>query len=117
MSNQAVASPLTIEIERKGDAALVKCHGRLIAGLAEDLHAKVKPLLAEIKEVVVDLGDVSFMDSIGLGILVRLYVSAKSAECHLELMNVGKRIREVLKITHLLEVFPIAGESGGHPRH
>lgn len=112
MGEQAVASPLTVDIERKGDAVVVVVHGRLVAGLSDLLAAKVKPLLAESKRVVIDLGDVTFMDSIGLGTLVRLYVSAKSANCSLELMHIGKRIREVLGITHLLDVFTIIGEKG-----
>lgn len=116
MTNQAVASPFTLDIERKGDSIVVVCHGRLVAGLCDALHARVKPLLAESKVVVLDLGGVTFMDSIGLGTMVRLYVSAKSTGCSLELLHVGKHIREVLSITHLLEVFTIVGESMGSPR-
>lgn len=116
MGEQAVVNPLTIEIERKGDVTLVKCQGRLVAGLSDQLHAEVKPLLTEGKHVVVDLGGVTFMDSIGLGTLVRLYVSAKSADCRLELTHVGRHIREVLGITHLLDVFTIVGENGINTR-
>jgi anti-sigma B factor antagonist len=111
MSEQAVANPFTLDIERKGDTIVVACHGRLVAGLSEPLHARVKPLLTEAKRVVLDLGDVTFMDSIGLGTMVRLYVSAKSAGCDLELLHVGKRIHEVLGLTHLLQVFTVIGES------
>jgi anti-anti-sigma regulatory factor len=45
------------------------------------------------------------MDSSGLGSLVRLYVSAKSAGCLLELENVGKPIRHLLGVTHILSAF------------
>jgi anti-sigma B factor antagonist len=82
-----------------------------VAGLCDPLHARVKPLLSETKRLVLDLGEVTFMDSIGLGTMVRLYVSAKSAGCGLELMHVGKHIREVLGITHLLGVFTLIGEN------
>jgi anti-sigma B factor antagonist len=116
MGEQAVSNLLTIEVEKKGDVTLVKCQGRLIAGLSDQLHGQVKPLLTEAKRVVVDLGGVTFMDSIGLGTLVRLYVSAKSAGCKLELTHVGKHIREVLGITHLLDVFTIIGENGINTR-
>jgi anti-sigma B factor antagonist len=116
MTEQAVAPPFTLDIEKKADSIVVVCHGRLVAGLSDALHARVKPLLAESKVVALDLGDVTFMDSIGLGTMVRLYVSAKSAGCDLELLHVGKRIREVLGITHLLQVFTIVGESRIGPR-
>jgi anti-sigma B factor antagonist len=110
VTEEAVANPFTIDIERNADSIVVVCHGRLVAGLSDPLYERVKPLLAETKLLVVDVGDVTFMDSIGLGTMVRLYVSAKSAGCDLELLHVGKRIREVLDITHLLQVFTIIGE-------
>ncbi|HEX4007431.1 MAG TPA: STAS domain-containing protein [Acidobacteriaceae bacterium] len=112
MTEPAVAQALTIDVERKGEAALVKVHGRLVAGLSDLLYAQVKPLFPDTKRVIVDLADLTFMDSIGLGTLVRLYVSAKSSGSSLELMNIGKRIRQVLGITHLLDVFTIVGERG-----
>jgi anti-sigma B factor antagonist len=51
------------------------------------------------------------MDSTGLGTLVRLFVSARSAGCNLELINLGKRIQQLLGITNLLSVFTIVGEN------
>jgi anti-anti-sigma regulatory factor len=51
------------------------------------------------------------MDSMGLGTLVRLYVSAKSAGCVLELINVGTSVRQLLGISHLLSVFQTIGEN------
>jgi anti-sigma B factor antagonist len=116
MTEEAVAHPFTIDIAKNADSIVVVCHGRLVAGLCGALHARVKPLLAETKLVVLDLGDVTFMDSIGLGTMVSLYVSARSAGCNLELLHVGRRIREVLGITHLLQVFTIIGEGAGGPR-
>jgi anti-anti-sigma factor len=52
------------------------------------------------------------MDSLGLGTLVRIYVSTKSAGCELILKNLGKRVRELLGLAHLLNVFTVIGESG-----
>jgi anti-sigma B factor antagonist len=52
----------------------------------------------------------------GLGTLVRLYVSAKNAGSCIELVNLGKQIRELLGITHLLSVFGDVCEQGITPR-
>jgi anti-sigma B factor antagonist len=60
-----------------------------------------------------DLSDLTLIDSMGLGTLVRLYVSSRSAGCSLELINLGKRVRELLGLTHLLSVFTVIGEHGG----
>ncbi len=64
------------------------------------------------RQVGLDLTDLIHMDSMGLGTLVRLVVSAKSNGCRLELVNQGKRVRQLLGITHLLGIFTIIGECG-----
>ena len=48
----------------------------------------------------------------GLGTLVRLYASTRSRGIKLELVNLGKRVRELLSLTNLLSVFAIVGEHG-----
>jgi anti-sigma B factor antagonist len=56
------------------------------------------------------------MDSLGLGTVVRLYVSARSAGCDLKLINLGSRIRHLLSISNLLSVFS-ANEESDVPMH
>jgi anti-sigma B factor antagonist len=97
-------SPLTFEIERAGSEVIVRCHGKLVAGVNEMLYAAVRPMIPDTKRIVLDLTDVTHMDSMGLGSVVRLYVSAKSSGCDLELVNFGERIRKMLSTTHLLSV-------------
>jgi anti-sigma B factor antagonist len=113
MSNGGAASLLTLDVEREGDVTVVRCHGRLVAGVNNILYAKVCQLMPDSKRIVLDLGDLAYMDSTGLGTLVRLYVSAKAAGCSLELIHLGKRIRELLSMTNLLSVFTVIGEQGG----
>ena len=72
--------------------------------LTDVLYAGVSPLIPGSKRIVLDLTDLSYMDSMGLGTVVRLYVSAKSAGCDLKLINLGKRIRQLLGVTNLLSV-------------
>ena len=107
-----MSEPLTFEIERAGDRALVRCHGKLVAGVNEMLYAKVRPMIPDTKRIVLDLTDVTHMDSMGLGSVVRLYVSAKSAGCDLELVNFGEKIRKLLSTTHLLSVLAAIGQQG-----
>jgi anti-sigma B factor antagonist len=112
MSDEAPASIFSLDIELAGSAAIVRCHGRLVAGVCDFLYVEVGQLLPDTKRIVLDLTDLTHMDSMGLGTLVRLWVSAKSAGSSLELINLGKRIRELLGVTHLLSVFTVIGESG-----
>ena len=56
-NNLASASPLTLDIERSGDQVVVRCHGKLLAGVCEDLYAKVRLLIPDSKCIVLDLTD------------------------------------------------------------
>jgi anti-sigma B factor antagonist len=112
MPNASAANSLTFIVERKGAKAIVHCRGRLVAGVCGKLYDKVHPLLAEHKRVVLDLTELASVDSLGLAALVRLHVSAKSAGSCLELINLGKQVRELLGITNLLSLFEQMCESG-----
>jgi len=103
---------LTFEIERDGDSAVVKCHGRLVAGTTDEFLQEVKHLLPQTKVVVVDLADLTYVDSTGLGVLVRLLASARQAGCEFKLLHLGKQLRNVLKLTNLLSVFAQAEDHG-----
>ena len=61
---------------------------------------------------MLDLTELTRMDSMGLGALVRLYVSARSAGCSLELINIGKQVRLLLNTAHLTSAFSAVGEYG-----
>jgi anti-anti-sigma factor len=101
---------LSVDIEREGTTAVVKCAGKLVAGVSDFLYSEVSRVIPDSKHIVIDLTDLTHMDSMGLGTIVRLYVSARSAGCDLELINLGKRVRELLGITNLLTVFTVCGE-------
>ena len=112
MPAEAAQPSLTLDISRTGDTAVVRCSGKLVSPVTGFFFTEVKPLISETKKVVLDLTDLTHMDSMGIGVVVRLYVSAKSAGCSLQLINLGKRIREILGVTNLLSVFAIVGEDG-----
>lgn len=105
------AAPLTFEIETTDDATVIHCRGRLTAGLTELLHAQVKSRLPHAKRLVLDLTDLTYMDSMGLGAIASLYVSARTAGCRLELINLSKRIRELFSITNMLSLFEVCGDN------
>jgi anti-sigma B factor antagonist len=103
---------LIFEIERDGDTAVVKCRGRLVAGTTEEFYQQVKHVLPQTKVVVVDLAELTYVDSMGLGVLVRLYASARKLGCEFKLLHLSKQLRNVLKLTNLLSVFSQAEEHG-----
>jgi len=111
MPDQAVASLLTVAVDRTGEAAEVRCSGRLVAGVNDRLYVEVRQLIPSSKRILLNLTDLTQMDSTGLGTLVRLYVSAKSAGCALQLYNIGKPIRQLLSATRLLSIFEVIGNN------
>jgi anti-sigma B factor antagonist len=112
MSLNAAAQPLTYEIEREGETAIVKCHGRLVTGVTDGFFQDLKGVLTASKVVTLDLAGLTYVDSTGLGTLTRLYVHAKSAGCELKLLHLGKQVKNLLKLTNLLSVFSSAEEHG-----
>ena len=110
MPDDATPKPFTLEIEDRGATALIRCHGKLIAGYADLLYVSVLQLLPTHQRVILDLSDLTQMDSTGLGTLVRIYVSAKSKGCELQLTNLGQKVRDLLILTNLLPAFTIIGE-------
>jgi anti-sigma B factor antagonist len=112
MPESVHASPLHLDVQVNDDVVLIRLHGKLTMGVSNQLHTRVKKLIPEHKRIVLDLSDLSHMDSSGLGTLVALFVSARSAHCSLELINLSHGIQRVLSLTNLLSVFTVVGETG-----
>ena len=93
---------LQVESRHVGKVTVMKCAGRIVAGdESEHLHQEFGKLLQEHKHFVLHLGEVNFVDSSGLGLLVRLAASARSARGDLKLCNVTKEVTHTLTITNL----------------
>lgn len=101
----------SLDIECSDDVAIVRCHGKLVAGVNDLLYKEVSRLIPGTKRIVLDLTDLRNIDSMGLGAVVRLYVSCKSAGTELQLVNLGPRIRQLLGMTHLLSAFTVIGDN------
>ena len=50
-----------------GETATIRCHGRIVSETAAELKDLVKPMIPKVRRIVLDLSDVSFIDSSGLG--------------------------------------------------
>jgi anti-anti-sigma factor len=106
------ARALSLHIYAWEDATVVRCTGRLTAETSGHLKLEVKALLLNKRPLILDLSEIGYMDSSGLGTLVGLYISAKGAKCELQLLNLSQRIRELLSITNVLSVFETCGRTG-----
>jgi anti-sigma B factor antagonist len=81
--------------------------GKIVLGEG-DLQVKdrIKDLLADgQRKVLLNLGDVSYIDSAGLGALISCYTTAKREGGQMKLVNLTKRVQDLLTITKLITVF------------
>jgi anti-anti-sigma factor len=106
-----VENELTLDIEVVADGATVRCAGTLTLGSASRFRHEIKRLLPNARVITVDLTGVTMMDSMGLGTLAALYVSARNAGCQLLVVNIGPRIRQLLSVARLLSLFEAAGQA------
>jgi anti-sigma B factor antagonist len=106
---------LSITCGEVNDVAVVWLNGRIVLGEETvALREKVKGLLGEgKKKLVLNLNNVTFIDSSGIGALVAAYTSAKSMGATLRLCNLGSRTIELLQITRLVTVFEISNSEAG----
>jgi anti-sigma B factor antagonist len=87
---------------------IVDCVGRIVFGDESGyLRDTVKQLLLENKRIVLNLGETNYIDSGGLGTLVALYTSARTAGASIKLANLTKRVGDLLQVTKLLTVFDV----------
>ena len=97
--------PLSLNTRAVGDVTIVRCSGRIVTGETEALHNHFRELLIESSDIVLHLGEVGFIDSSGLGMLVRLLSSTRSARGDLKLCQLPEGVRHVLEITNIINLF------------
>jgi len=107
----APGTPFHYEIEETRDengfnVTVVKCRGRLLGKNTTEIREVLQPLILRGGRIVLDFADLEYLDSSGLGAIVGLKVSAISrGHCGLELRNLTPRVKQLLTITNLLQLF------------
>lgn len=97
---------LSLETRDVGRVTIVRCKGRIVAGgETEALRAHVTWLLRDRRAIVLHLGEVVFIDSSGLGTMVRTLTSTRQVHGDLKLCEVPEHIRKVLQLSHLTKLF------------
>jgi anti-sigma B factor antagonist len=99
---------LTTKIRRIGDVAIVDLHGKITLGENTGiLRDELRSLLAQgAKNIVLNMGDVSYVDSAGLGELVGAYTTATNQGGAVKLLNMQGKMKDLMQITKLHTIFP-----------
>jgi anti-sigma B factor antagonist len=97
---------MTIDRRTSNGITILDLHGKLTIEVTAQVRKAVADLLeADRKNILLNLEDVSFMDSSGIGELVRSYHRVMREGGQVRLLNLTKRMRELLAITKLLTIF------------
>jgi len=110
---EMTSSELRITSRQVGDAAvapvIIDMSGRITVGEGNLLLREMVGNLVESgkKDIVLNLGDVTYVDSSGLGELVRTHTTIRNLHGELKLVNLSKRVEELLRMTKLSSVFDI----------
>lgn len=99
--------PLDIQRREIRDITLLDLTGRVVLGPeGASLRETIRQVLAEgKKKILLNMQNVSYIDSAGVGTLVASFTTARSAGGELKLLKVSPRPRETLQVTRLLTVF------------
>lgn len=104
--------PLEIKLREAKDVTILDLSGKLVLGKeSAALRERIKQLLAEgHKKLLLNLANVNFIDSAGVGTLVASFTTARSAGGELKLLHLTKKFQETLQTTRLLSVFETYSE-------
>jgi len=100
---------MKIESRTVGEITILDCSGKITLG---EGTMTVRNTVREVvknggKKIILNLGDVSYIDSSGIGELVSTYTTVVNQGGKLKLLNLTKKIHELLQITKLLTVFQV----------
>lgn len=100
---------MTVKLRHVGGVTVLDLSGKITLGEGSiGLRDAVRDTLATgSKKILLNVGDVNYIDSAGLGELVAAYTSVKNAGGELKLMNLSKKVKDLLVITKLLTVFDV----------
>ena len=100
---------LKVSTRQVDGVSIVDCSGRITLGEGSVvLRDTVKDLLSKgQKKILLNLGDVNYIDSSGIGELVSAYTTAKNQGGELKLLKLTKKVHDLLQITKLYTVFDV----------
>ncbi len=98
-----------LTVRQVGDVSVVDAVGRLTLGEGSSLFRDtIRGLVAQgNKKIVLNLGEVSYIDSSGIGELVSAFTTVTNQGGRLKLLNLTKRVHDLLQITKLYTVFDV----------
>jgi anti-sigma B factor antagonist len=104
-----VSMPVVMKDSEIEGVSVLELQGRIVLGEESNaLREKLKGLVAAgKKKIVLNMANIKYIDSAGLGTLVAAHVSAKTQGASVRLSNLGEKFHEILQVTRLLTIFDV----------
>jgi anti-sigma B factor antagonist len=96
---------LTLSVEKPEGETIVHCAGKITLRSTDLFVNTVRPLISGSSRVVLDLTHVEYLDSSGLGAVVRLWMTAKKADVALKVVNLSPRLKDLFTLTNISSIF------------
>jgi anti-sigma B factor antagonist len=111
----AAPTKMQTAVRNIGDVAVIDVSGRITLGEGNVMLRDIVRELADKgqKRVVLNLGEVQYVDSSGIGELVKTHTTLRNQGGNLKLANLNKRVSDLLKMTRLWAVFDISDDEAG----
>jgi len=104
----------SVRSELKGGVSIVVISGRVDSVTATALDAKLAEVVADHKQIVLDLSDVTYLSSAGVRAIIKTLRAAEKADGGVKLANIPNMVAEVLEtvgMTAALNIYPTVGEA------
>jgi len=100
---------VTLKTRQVGDVTILDAAGRITLGEGSStLRDTIRDLTSKgSKKIMLNLGEISYIDSSGIGELVSSFTTVANAGGSLKLLNLTKRVQDLLQITKLFTVFEV----------
>src|SRR6476620_1512374 len=104
---------LKLQLEERPNETIIHCKGKITAENLEVFQREIRDLIPESRDpiaaiahrIVLDLSNVAYVDSSGLGALLGAWTAARDKGCDLEIANLNPRVEKLVEITKLDTVF------------
>jgi anti-sigma B factor antagonist len=94
-------SELKLAVAATPEETVVRCIGKMTFTSTGALQTELRKLIPETKRLVLDLGEMTYLDSFGLGVLVGAHLSAKRQQRQLKIINMSPQALQLVQVTHL----------------
>jgi len=104
---------MTLKVEVEGDVAVIKISGEITSSESNDLQAVITGVVDdEIYFIVFDLENLSYISSLGIGVLARTCGELKKNNGKMAVFNPTDEVHKLLKLLRLDRIIPIASSRG-----